>query len=454
MQASSIRHGLPWCDPAQLVGSLVATFGAEGLVWLDGDGSAQGRWSRIGLGPQHQTICRGLPGMAGASDPFAALTAMGEQGGHWMGWLAYEAGAWVEPGEHWGNSDLAMLWAARFEAVLVFDHHHHCLTLEGSHPTTTTAALAASLEALIAGLPQAGDAKPTLTDHPKQARASRIPLDSWKWLTSPESFAAQVEQILGWIGAGDVFQANLTACCETTTSPSPDPLALYLRLRSHCPAPFGGVAIAGGSARGEAVLSSSPERFLQLDGQGQVETRPIKGTRPRRRDPGADADEAAALITSAKDRAENVMIVDLLRNDLGRVCTPGSIAVPQLVGLESYRQVHHLTSVVEGRLRAGMDLVDLLRACWPGGSISGAPKIRACQRLASLEPVARGPYCGSLFWLGPQGQFDSNILIRSVVIKDQRLRVHAGCGIVADSDPQAEAEEMGWKLRPLLEALA
>ena len=152
MQASSLRHGLPWCDPAQLVGSLVATFGAEGLVWLDGDGSAQGRWSRIGLGPQHQTICRGLPGMAGASDPFAALAAMGEQGGHWMGWLAYEAGAWVEPGEHWGSSDLAMLWAARFEAVLVFDHHHHSLTLEGSQPSSTTAALADTL-----GWPAGGD---------------------------------------------------------------------------------------------------------------------------------------------------------------------------------------------------------------------------------------------------------------------------------------------------------
>ncbi|MEY3757180.1 MAG: hypothetical protein RLZZ263_334, partial [Cyanobacteriota bacterium] len=197
-----------------------------------------------------------------------------------------------------------------------------------------------------------------------------------------------------------------------------------------------------------------PERFLKLDCRGRVETRPIKGTRPRRNEPIADADEAAALITSAKDRAENVMIVDLLRNDLGRVCIPGSIGVPQLVGLESYRQVHHLTSVVEGTLSAERSLVDLLRACWPGGSISGAPKIRACQRLANLEPVPRGPYCGSLFWLGPDGQFDSNILIRSVVIKDQRLRVHAGCGIVADSDPMAEALEMGWKLKPLLEALA
>ena len=190
-----------------------------------------------------------------------------------------------------------------------------------------------------------------------------------------------------------------------------------------------------------------------MDNQGLVETRPIKGTRPRHQDPQADAAEAAQLITSPKDRAENVMIVDLLRNDLGRVCQSGSIQVPQLVGLESYRQVHHLTSVVEGMLQPGQGVVDLLRATWPGGSITGAPKIRACQRLAELEPVARGPYCGSLFWLGADGSFDSNILIRSVLIKERRLRVHAGCGIVTDSDPAAEAEEMGWKLQPLLEAL-
>jgi para-aminobenzoate synthetase component 1 len=185
-----------------------------------------------------------------------------------------------------------------------------------------------------------------------------------------------------------------------------------------------------------------------------VETRPIKGTRPRRGDPGEDAAAAAELVSSPKDRAENVMVVDLLRNDLGRVCVPGSIRVPQLVGLESYRSVHHLTSVVEGRLRPGAGIVDLVKACWPGGSISGAPKIRACSRLSAMEPVARGPYCGSLFRLDPDGSFDSSILIRSLLVRGARFRAHAGCGIVADSDPEAEADEMGWKLDPLLDALA
>jgi para-aminobenzoate synthetase component 1 len=210
------------------------------------------------------------------------------------------------------------------------------------------------------------------------------------------------------------------------------------------------VAIAGD----EAVVSASPERFLLLEADGLVETRPIKGTRPRFADPAADAASAAALISDPKDRAENVMIVDLLRNDLGRVCVPGSIEVPQLLGLECYTQVHHLTSVVRARLRPECSVVDLLRACWPGGSISGAPKVRACRRLDQLEPVPRGPYCGSLFHLGADGRFDSSILIRSVMVKGRRLRVHAGGGIVADSDPSGEAEEMGWKIRPLLEALA
>jgi para-aminobenzoate synthetase component 1 len=424
------------------VQQLANQFGTEGLVWLDGDGSGLGRWSRIGINPLEQLVCRGLPGQPEASDPFAALAAIEASGGPWMGWLAYEAGVWVEPAPHWSSSDMAVLWAAQFDPILVVDHQSQTLWLEGSTPHRLEE-MASAITAIAAT--QGSDVT---------AGAAAIPLDAWTWHTSSSQFAEQVAQIRDWIAQGDVFQANLTACCEASTGGAPDPLGLYLRLRSNCPAPFGGLAIAAGAAAGEAVLSSSPERFLRVDGQGLVETRPIKGTRPRHVDPQADAAEAAQLITSPKDRAENVMIVDLLRNDLGRVCQPGSIHVPQLVGLESYRQVHHLTSVVEGVLQPGQGVVDLLRATWPGGSITGAPKIRACQRLAELEPVPRGPYCGSLFWLGPGGSFDSNILIRSLLIKDQRLRVHAGCGIVTDSDPAAEAEEMGWKLKPLLEALA
>ncbi len=435
------RRDLPWREPWLLAHALAHRLGEEGLVWLDGDGSTHGQRGLLALAPRQVVVCRGLPGEQGAEDPFAAMAAMAT-GGVWLGWLAYEAGAWVEPAGHWRSPEMAVLWAGRYDPVLHMEYGARRMWLEGRDPQRL-ADLAALIEAVV----------PAVQPPPSPGNGA-LPTDGWHWHTSREEFAARVRIIREWIAGGDLFQANLTSCCEQILSSPADPLGLYGRLRHHCPAPFGGLAIATGGARGEAVLSASPERFLRLDGEGMVETRPIKGTRARHRDPLRDADAAAALITSPKDRAENVMIVDLLRNDLGRVCLPGSIHVPQLVGLESYRQVHHLTSVVRGRLRPALGLADLLRACWPGGSISGAPKLRACQRLSELEPLPRGPYCGALFRLGDDGSFDSNILIRSLMLKETRLRAHAGCGIVADSDPEGEAEELGWKIGPLLEALA
>jgi para-aminobenzoate synthetase component 1 len=433
-----LRREIPWIEPWFLTRRLAQRLGTEGLVLLEGDGSPLGSRAVLGVEPIERWECRGLPGEPGASDPFAALAGVAE-GGSWLGWLGYEAAAWSEPAPHWCGSDMASLWCGRFDPLIHFDRAARRCWLEGREPDRL-ARLASLAEAL------AGAASPDDVD----AATPGLPADAWHWHTTPERYADQVRQLRRWIAAGDLFQANLTACCEALLAEPADALALYGRLRRHCPAPFAGLAIAGD----EAVVSASPERFLQLEPGGQVETRPIKGTRPRRADPAADADEAAALVSDPKDRAENVMIVDLLRNDLGRVCRPGSIAVPQLVGLESYAQVHHLTSVVTGELAAGRGVVDLLRACWPGGSISGAPKLRACQRLDGLEPVPRGPYCGSLFHLGDDGSFDSSILIRTVLVKGRRLRVHAGGGIVADSDPAGEAVEMGWKIQPLLEALA
>jgi para-aminobenzoate synthetase component 1 len=438
-----LRLDLPWREPWAVARALAHRQGAGGLVLLDGDGSALGRFAVLGVQPLEVVRCHGLPGHPGASDPFAALAELEQRGGSWLGWLAYEAAAWVEPADHWRPSDMATLWAARHDPLLHFDLGERCCWLAGEAPERL-AAMATLLESL---LPAAGPAD--LSASPLGSQPA-IPLTSWHWHTPPERYAHQVDRLRERIAAGDLFQANLTACCETRLDRPPDPLALYERLRRHCPAPFAGLAVAGE----EAVLSASPERFLRLEPDGQVETRPIKGTRPRHDDPEADAASAAELVCAPKDRAENVMIVDLLRNDLGRVCRPGSIHVPQLVGLESYAQVHHLTSVVQGRLRAGLGVADLLRACWPGGSISGAPKVRACRRLAELEPLPRGPYCGSLFHLRADGGFDSSILIRSVMVKGARLRLHAGGGIVADSDPQEEAREMGWKIQPLLAALA
>jgi len=437
-----LRREIPWIEPWLLTRLLAHRLGAEGLVLLEGDGSPLGSRAVLGVEPIERWECRGLPGEPGARDPFAALAAVAE-GGSWLGWLGYEAAAWSEPAPHWRASDMASLWCGRFDPLIHFDRAARRCWLEGREPDRL-ARLASLAEAL------AGAASPDAHPDDVDAASPGLPADAWHWHTTPERYADQVRQLRRWIAAGDLFQANLTACCEALLAEPADALALYGRLRRHCPAPFAGLAIAGD----EAVVSASPERFLRLEPGGQVETRPIKGTRPRRADPAADADEAAALVSDPKDRAENVMIVDLLRNDLGRVCRPGSIAVPQLVGLESYAQVHHLTSVVTGELAAGRGVVDLLRACWPGGSISGAPKLRACQRLDGLEPVPRGPYCGSLFHLGDDGSFDSSILIRTVLVKGRRLRVHAGGGIVADSDPEGEAVEMGWKIQPLLEALS
>ncbi|MEB3300558.1 MAG: anthranilate synthase component I family protein [Cyanobacteriota bacterium] len=436
-QRAPLRRTLPWQEPWALTLKLASQLGSRGLVLLEGDGSRLGRHAVLGVDPLEVVECRGVPGGVEAADPFASLEAMASSGGAWLGWLAYEAGAWVEPGSHWPEPEMAVLWAARHDPLVHFDRAEQLCWLEGSHPQRL-----AALETRILAL---ADAPP-----PEDPAWPGIPAAHWHWHSTPEAYEAGVRKLQEWIACGDLFQANLTLGCSAELPFPPDPLALHARLRQRCPAPFSGLAVAGE----EAVISASPERFLRLDAQGHVQTRPIKGTRPRSTTPEVDAAAAAELVCDPKDRAENVMIVDLLRNDLGRVCRPGSLQVPQLVGLESYAQVHHLTSVVEGQLRPDADVVDLLRACWPGGSISGAPKVRACQRLHELEPVPRGPYCGSLFHLGADGQLDSNILIRTLMVRGTRLRVHAGGGIVADSDPAAEAAEMGWKLLPLLEALA
>ncbi len=443
----------PWRPPAQLARALVERWGAEGLIWLDGDGTSLGRWATLAADPLEQKCRRGLPGKQGSSDPFRALEELGP--GHWTGWLSYEAAAWAEPARHWKHDTMASLWIARHDPVLRCDLVARRLWIVGSDPQRLQA-MADWLDSLD---PAAGDPDSAGPPCQQPQHTLAIPHAAWHWHTDAARFAAGVTRIREWIASGDLFQANLTACCSALLPPgvpsgAAAALPLFERLRQHCPAPFAGLVVAGDQARGEAVISASPERFLQVNSAGHVETRPIKGTRPRHGDPERDADLAAELVCSSKDRAENVMIVDLLRNDLGRSCRPGSIHVPQLVGLESYANVHHLTSVVTGELRPDCSWVDLLRACWPGGSISGAPKLRACQRLAELEPVPRGPYCGSLLRRDWDGSLDSSILIRTLLLKDRELRLQAGCGIVADSDPEAEAEELGWKLHPLLEALA
>jgi len=215
------------------------------------------------------------------------------------------------------------------------------------------------------------------------------------------------------------------------------PFDFYRHLIAANPAPFS-VYFQGD---GFAVASASPERFLSVDTAGYVETRPIKGTRPRGATPAEDRRLADELLASAKDRAENVMIVDLLRNDLSKVCRPGSVEVPALCALESHPTVHHLESIVTGRLEPERTAADLLRAAFPGGSITGAPKVRAMEILTELEPVARGVYCGTIGWLSLTGAMDSSIAIRTVTLQEGCAYFHAGGGIVADSDPALEYQE-------------
>jgi para-aminobenzoate synthetase component I len=257
-----------------------------------------------------------------------------------------------------------------------------------------------------------------------------------------------VERVRDYILAGDIFQANLSQRLEAPLEE--DPWRLYRRLREVNAAPFAAYL----EFDGVAVASASPERFLRVDGGGWVETRPIKGTRPRGLSPLHDAALSRALWDSEKDRAENLMIVDLLRNDLSRVCAPGTVRVPELFAVEGYRTVHHLVSTVVGRLAPGRDATDLLAAAFPGGSITGAPKIRAMEIIAELEPSRRGIYCGSIGYLSLTGAMDTSIVIRTLVAAGGRVTFSVGGGIVADSEPESEYQETLDKARALITALA
>jgi para-aminobenzoate synthetase component 1 len=245
-------------------------------------------------------------------------------------------------------------------------------------------------------------------------------------------YAKAVDAILQEIAEGNVYQANFS---QRLTIKAPiDPWKIYRRLRIENPAPFAGYL----SLPEGAILSSSPERFLRLDGERRVESRPIKGTRPRGRDEAEDLRLAAELVASPKDRAENLMIVDLVRNDLGRVCAPHSIEVAEMMVIESYAKVFQMVSTVTGRLEEDRDGFDLLRATFPPGSMTGAPKLAAIALLEKLEQVKRGVYAGALGYLDLRGGLDLSVVIRTIVWKEGQAHLHVGGGIVSDSIPSAE----------------
>jgi para-aminobenzoate synthetase component I len=254
--------------------------------------------------------------------------------------------------------------------------------------------------------------------------------------TQREIFVRSVERAKEWIAAGDIYQVNLAQAFEAEVNGEGSLFPLYEMLREATPAPMA----AWMALEGKEILSTSPELFLKISGT-RIETRPIKGTRPRFRDADEDRRSAVELQTSPKEISELVMITDLLRNDLGQVCEFGSVEVSRMLELESLAQVHHLVSTVKGNLRPEQDALSALAACFPGGSITGAPKKRAMEIIHELEQQARGVYCGAIGWLGFNGESEFNIAIRTLVRDGNKLSYHVGAGIVADSVPEQEYQE-------------
>jgi para-aminobenzoate synthetase component 1 len=351
-----------------------------------------------------------------------------------IGYLGYDFGRRLEQLPEQAIDDLG-LSDARFGLyawALVSDHQRQSSQLV-FHPS-----LAASERERLFTLFSA--APPPITEPFRLLGAFHADIDQ-------ATYRQAFERIQAYIQAGDCYQVNFAQRFRAQYQGSP--WTAYQALRAACPTPFAGFqALPGGGA----IISLSPERFMRIS-QGQVETRPIKGTRPRDNDPALDAAQAAALLASPKDRAENLMIVDLLRNDLGRSCRIGSVRVPELFALESYPNVHHLVSAVTGELAPGKDALDLIAGSFPGGSITGAPKIRAMQIIDELEPTRRALYCGSLLYLDVRGEMDSSIAIRSLLAKDGQISCWGGGGIVVDSDWQAEYQESITKVKVLLQTL-
>jgi para-aminobenzoate synthetase component 1 len=328
-----------------------------------------------------------------------------------------------------------------YDVILAFDHQRQQAWIISSGLPATGAARsaraisrAAMMRARLVQARQTAPIKLNLIWRPEISRAD---------------YLAQVTRILAWIRAGDIFQANFTSRFIATRPHGVTPAELYQALRLRNPAPFGAYLRHGDFA----LASASPERFIALDQAGAIETRPIKGTAPRHPDPAQDAAAAAALRASEKNLAENLMIVDLMRNDIGRAAGIGTVRVPVLAGLETFAHLHHLVSVITGQLRAGLTAVDLLRAAFPPGSVTGAPKCRAMEIIGETEIAPRGAYCGAIAWIGLDGAMDSSVIIRTLSITQNHIIAQAGGGIVADSNPADEYDEMLLKITPLLAAL-
>lgn len=427
---------LPWVDPAELFARLCDQ---PGIAFLDSaaPGDPRSTASYIAVDPAAEVrLAAGAMGDALAimRDLHRPDTASGPLPftGGLIGLLSYDLGpsALGVESRHSADPELPALIVRRYDLVLGFDHGAcrawgFARARDGLSPE-------ARLDRLLAR------AAPPLPGQPAL---------HWTEETSPDLHDRMIAAVLGYLRAGDIYQANISTRFVAPRPPGFSPPAAYLALRDRTPAPFAAYLDLG---QGSALLSASPERFVQCDADGVVETRPIKGTAPRAADPDEDRRNGERLAASAKDRAENLMICDLLRNDLSIVAEEGSVTVSQVAGLEGFASVWHLVSAVHARLRAGRDAIDLLAATFPGGSITGAPKRRAVEIIDEIEESGRGPFFGIVFALGGDGTMDSMIVIRSIAVTPSRLIARAGGGIVADSDPAAEYAELRAKIDPVL----
>lgn len=355
--------------------------------------------------------------------------------GGWFLYLGYELAGQIEPrlGLKRATHTLPTAFATRIPAAVIRDH------LSNQTWLVAEAHAQASLDFMERDL--------------RTAQTLVTPAMPFEIRTLEEETAARyletVQRVKQYILDGDVFQVNLSRLWQGELSKANAYADLYAALRRQNPAPFAGLA----TWRDTAILSSSPERLLQARGE-RLETRPIAGTRPRSNERQLDADYSRELLAHPKERAEHIMLIDLERNDLGRVCVPGSVQVDELMGLESYAHVHHIVSNVRGRKRQDTTPGQVIRAVFPGGTITGCPKVRCMEIIAELEGTGRGPYTGSFGYLNRDGDLDLNILIRTMVVEGSRFSLRAGAGIVADSEPEIELEETRAKARGMLLALA
>ena len=444
---------LAWRDPLQALSTLGAAKGVLGFI--GGGAHALARWSYIMESPVQ--VHEWHEGNAGR--PFDGLQATLDaydlkpdrelspfQGG-WAGLLSYELGRAFETLPWPGGaarpqlSEWPDVWLGLYDTIAVFDTQDQRAFIVSwglSGDGKIDSALAQKRAGRLANCLDAQTPRPT--------RARALGLKPMRQRRHAES---AIEKAVTYIHAGDIFQANISIEFEGSLANGDTPTALFRRLVSRHPSPFATYLSLGD----RAIVSHSPERFLSRTATGQLETRPIKGTMPRHSDPEKDSANAATLQASLKDRAENLMIVDLMRNDLSRVCLPGSVKVPRLCALESFSTVHHLVSDVMGQQRPGLGFFDALAASFPPGSITGAPKVRAMEIISELEQQPRGPWCGSMIRVGFDGSADSSVLIRTAACKKVcdtwHIVARAGAGIVADSVASLEYDEMLVKVRAL-----